>query len=105
MDNMKSTFTKGEWRTGAVMTTVEVLPKGWRMPMRIADCDMEHSPEDKWEKVANARLIASAPKLYSACVAIRACLQAEAMIVKGCEHKWDLCIDVLDKAINQAEGE
>lgn len=58
--------TPGPWETGAVMTRVEVLPQGWRMPMLIADCHGKHSPESEAERVANARLIAAAPGLLAA---------------------------------------
>jgi hypothetical protein len=59
--------TQGPWETGSRMTRVEVLPKGWRMPMCIADCDCLIGPTSEAEKVANARLIASAPELLMAC--------------------------------------
>ena len=59
--------TPGPWEIGARMTRVEVLPKGWNMPMCVADCGTEHAPDSKHERVANARLIASAPDLLAAC--------------------------------------
>lgn len=58
--------TPGQWQTGAMMTRVEVLPQGWRMPMLIADCHGKHSPESEAERVANARLIAAAPDMLAA---------------------------------------
>jgi hypothetical protein len=51
--------TPGPWETGSCMTRVEVLPKGWNMPMCIADCDAAHAPVSVAEKVTNARLIAA----------------------------------------------
>ena len=53
--------TPGPWQTGARMSRVEARPDGWRVPLCIADCDAENAPEIEAEKVANARLIASAP--------------------------------------------
>ena len=59
--------TQGPWGIGARMTRVEILPKGWNMPMCIVDCDAAHAPKLEAEKVANARLIAAAPELLLAC--------------------------------------
>jgi hypothetical protein len=58
--------TPGPWETGAVMTRVEVLPDGWRVPMCIADCHAKLCPETEAERVANAKLIAAAPDLLEA---------------------------------------
>lgn len=63
----KAEHTAGPWNTGGVMTRVEVLPKGWNMPMCIADCHAKHAPGSESERVANARLIAAAPDLLEAC--------------------------------------
>ena len=58
------THTPGPWTTGARMTRVEAHPKGWRVPMCIADCHPEGYPPDTEEEcVANARLIAAAPAM------------------------------------------
>ena len=68
--NTQGKHTKGPWDTGAIMTTVEIWPDGWRMPMRLADCDDSHGPKSMDEKVANARLIAAAPDLAEALAGI-----------------------------------
>jgi hypothetical protein len=73
---METKHTKGPWNTGALMTRVEVLPNGWRMPMCIADCGAKHGPESESERVANARLIAAAPDLAAAHDVSHAALEA-----------------------------
>lgn len=60
---MEAKHTPGPWETGALLTRVEVLPAGWRMPACVADCDTKHAPGTQEERVANARLIAAAPDL------------------------------------------
>lgn len=62
--------TPGTWKTGGIMTRVEVRPEGWNVPMCIADCHAKYSPESGAERVANARLIAAAPDLLEACEAV-----------------------------------
>ncbi len=54
---MKTKHTPIPWETGALMTRVEVLPEGWRMPMCVADCHAKHAPENECERVANAEFI------------------------------------------------
>ena len=58
--------TPGPWKTGALMTQVEVWPDGWNVPLCIADCAATHSPPTEAERVANARLIAASPTLLGA---------------------------------------
>lgn len=60
--------TPGPWSTGCCLTTVEVRPAGWKVPMVIADCHVSrgYPPKSSAERVANARLIAAAPELLPA---------------------------------------
>lgn len=66
--NTPTTHTPGPWQTGALMTRVEVWPKGWKVPLTIADCHPEkgYCSSEEHERVANARLIAAAPELLEA---------------------------------------
>ena len=58
--------TPGPWNTGGLMTRVEFCPKGWNAPLCIADCGTKSAPGSKYEQVANARLIATAPEMLGA---------------------------------------
>jgi hypothetical protein len=62
--------TPGPWRTGCCFTSVEVRPAGWNVPMVIADCHTKLAPESSEERLANARLIVSAPELLAALQAL-----------------------------------
>lgn len=77
----KTAHTPGPWETGCLLTRVEVTPPGWRMPMCIADCDAQHSPEREQEKVANARLIAASPCLYD---------YVQLKAKEGCKHAKEI---------------
>ncbi len=61
------THTPGPWNTGGVVTRVEVMPQGWRVPQCIADCHTKYAPEDEAERCGNAYLIAAAPDLLIVC--------------------------------------
>jgi hypothetical protein len=61
----KQAHTPGPWATGSTVTRVQVWPEGWNVPLCIADCHTKNAPENKAERVANARLIAAAPDLLA----------------------------------------
>lgn len=65
----KATHTPGPWKTGGVMTRVEVLPDGWNMPMCVADCHTKSAPNSEAERVANAAFIVRACNSHDALVA------------------------------------
>jgi hypothetical protein len=58
------------------MTSVEVWPPGWRVPLCIADCHTHRAPASEAERVANARLIAAAPDLLDELSRSQAALDA-----------------------------
>ena len=69
MSNETDRATPRPWNTGGVMTSVEVWPKGWNVPMHIADCDPRgRSPDSEQERVANAALIVRAVNSHDALV-------------------------------------
>lgn len=91
--------TPGPWETGSRMTRVEVWPKGWNVPMLVADCHPKglHCADNEQERVANARLIASAPELLAALRRALGWLETHPSIV-------GVALDESRAAIAKAEG-
>lgn len=61
----------------------------------------DYTPNPEW--MANARLIAAAPKLLEACIQARAALP-DAWLAAGCDCPADV-VELLNEAISEAQGQ
>lgn len=92
--------TKGDWRTSSDRDQIWILDEAGNYLAEICTKDSEGMIVPVEEQVANADLMASAPKMYAALMAFR-----EEVCKRSQYNFWKKFVDAADEALDEAKGE